>query len=95
MSFMHIIGGIFIGGLVGKVFSAFTLRRLKGGKYSFMGAGIIGAFAGDLIFRYLHSMQLVSSFWYQEYIIIFEMIGGAVAACYLANLLGKKESIYF
>ncbi|MBW1723175.1 MAG: hypothetical protein JRJ78_14105, partial [Deltaproteobacteria bacterium] len=49
----------------------------------------------DLLFRLLHEHHLVSSFWYQEQVIIFEMIGGAIAACYLANLLGKKESIYF
>lgn len=95
MGVMHILGGIFIGILIGKIFSAFTLRRLKGGKYSFMGAGVAGAFIGDLIFRFLHSRQWVSSFWYQEHIIIFEMIGGAIALCYLINMLGKKESIYF
>ena len=95
MGFMHILGGIFIGVLVGKIFSAFTLRKLKGGKYTFFGAGIAGSFAADLLFRFLHKHDLVSSFFYQEFVIIFEMIGGAIAACYLINLLGKKESIYF
>ncbi|MBW2017082.1 MAG: hypothetical protein JRF57_12775 [Deltaproteobacteria bacterium] len=75
--------------------SAFTLRKLKGGKYTFMAVGIAGDFLCDLLFRLLHEHHLVSSFWYQEQVIIFEMIGGAIAACYLANLLGKKESIYF
>ena len=95
MSVMHILGGIFIGVLVGKIFSAFTLRKLKGGKYSFMGAGIVGSFGADLIFRFLHDHHLVSSFFYIKFVIIFEMIGGAIVACYLVNLLGKKESIYF
>ena len=95
MSVMHIFGGIFIGMLVGKIFSAFTLRKLKGGKYTFMGAGIVGSFLTDLLFRFLHDQELVSAFYYQEVVIIFEMIGGAIVACYLANLFGKKESIYF
>ena len=95
MSVMHILGGIFIGLLVGKVFSAFTLRKIKGGKYTFMGVGIVGAFIADLSFRFLHSRALVSSFYYQETSIIFEMIIGAIGACYLVNLFGKKESIYF
>ncbi|MBW2304572.1 MAG: hypothetical protein JRF57_12785 [Deltaproteobacteria bacterium] len=95
MGFMHILGGFFIGILVGRIFSAFTLRKLKGGKYTFMGVGTAGAFLCDLLFRFLHERHIVSSFWYREEVIIFEMIGGAIAACYLANLLGKKESIYF
>ena len=95
MSVMHILGGMFIGVIVGKIFSAFTLRKVKGGKYTFMGVGIAGSLIGDLIFRILHSKGLVSSFYYQEFVIIFEMIGGAIGACYLVNLLGKKESIYF
>ena len=95
MSVMHILGGIVIGVLVGKIFSAFSLRKVKGGKYSFMAAGVAGALIADLIFRFLHSNNLISSFYYQEFVIIFEMIGGAIGACYLANLLGKKESIYF
>ena len=95
MSIMHILGGIFIGMLVGKVFAAFTLRKVRGGKYTFMGAGTAGSFAADLTFRFLHSKALVSSFYYQELVIIFEMIAGAIVACYLFNLFGKKESIYF
>jgi len=95
MGVMHILGGIVIGLLVGKVFSAFTLRKLKGGKYAFMGAGIAGAFIADLIFRFLHSRGLVSSFFYQESVVIFEMLGGAIALCYVINLFGKRESIYY
>jgi uncharacterized membrane protein YeaQ/YmgE (transglycosylase-associated protein family) len=95
MSVMHILGGVFIGMLVGKIFSVFTLRKLKGGKYSFMAAGVAGSFIGDLTFWFLHNRDLVSSFYYQESVIIFEMICGAIIACYLVNHLGKKESIYF
>lgn len=95
MSIMHILGGIFVGLLVGKVFSAFTLRKLKGGKYIFMGTGVVGSLGADLIFWFLHSRRLVSSFYYGEFVIILEMIVGAICACYLVNLLGKKESIYF
>ena len=95
MSVMHIVGNIFIGLLVGKVFSAFTLRKVKGGKFTFMGAGIAGAFAADLAFSFFHGKGLISSFYYQEFVIIFEMLCGAVGACYLANLTGRKESIYF
>ena len=95
MSVMHILSGIFIGMLVGKIFSAFTLRKVKGGKYTFMSVGIAGSLIGDLIFNFLHSKGIVSSFYYQEFIILFEMIGGAIGACYLVNLLGRKESIYF
>ena len=94
MSIMHILGGIFIGALVGRIFSAFTLRKVKGGKYTFMLVGIAGAFIADFTFMYLNN-RLVSSFFYQRSTIIFEMIGGAIVACYLVNLLGKKESIYF
>jgi len=92
---MHILGGIFIGVLVGKIFSAFSLRKVKGGKYTFLIVGIAGSLITDLIFRVLHGKGLISSFYYQEVVIIFEMIGGAIVACYLINLLGKKESIYF
>ena len=95
MSFMHILGGIFIGILCGKIFSAFTLRKVKGGKYTFMGVGIAGSFIADFLFCFLNDYQIVSSFFYQEHVIIFEMICGAIGACYLVNLLGKKESIYF
>ncbi len=95
MSIMHFLGGIFVGLLVGKVFSAFTLRELKGGKYTFMAAGVVGSLLVDLFFRFLHSRAIVSDFYYGEFVIIFEMIVGALCACYLVNLLGKKESIYF
>ena len=95
MSIMHILGGIVVGLIVGKVFSVFTLRKLKGGKYTFMAVGVAGSFLMDLFFWFLHSKNLISSFYYQEFVIIFEMIVGAIGACYLVNLLGKKESIYF
>ena len=95
MSFMHILGGILVGMLVGRIFSAFTLREVKGGKYTFMGVGVAGSLIADLTFRFLHSKHLVSDFYYDEFVIIFEMIGGAIVACYLVNRLGKKESIYF
>ena len=95
MSVMHILSGIFIGLVVGRVFGTFTLRKIKGGRYTFMGAGIAGAFIADLTFKFLLSKHLVSGFWYKESVIVFEMIGGAIVACYLVNLLGKKESLYF
>ena len=95
MSLMHILVGIFIGLLVGTIFSRFTLRKMLGGKYTYMGAGAIGSLLADLTFKFLLSKRLVSGFWYKEEIIIFEMIGGAIVACYLVNLLGKKESIDF
>ena len=95
MSIMHILGGMFIGVLVGKIFSTFTLRKVKGGKYTFMIVGIAGSLIADLLFRILHGKGLISSFYYQEVVIIVEMIVGAIVACYLTNLLGKKESIYF
>ena len=95
MSIMHFLGGIFVGLLVGKVFSTFTLRKIKGGKYTFMAAGVVGSLLVDLFFQFLHSRALVSDFYYGEFVIILEMIVGAFCACYLVNLLGKKEAIYF
>jgi uncharacterized membrane protein YeaQ/YmgE (transglycosylase-associated protein family) len=90
---MHLLGGIVIGLTVGRLFSLFTLRKLKGGKVTFMGIGVIGAMLGDLCFRMLHRYDLVSGFFYQEVTIIFEMILGAGIACYLVNFLGKKDTL--
>lgn len=93
MSIMHILAGAFIGLLIGRIFGAFTLRKVKGGKYAFMGAGVAGSFIADLTFKYLLIKRFVSGFWYKEEIIVLEMIGGAILACYLLSLLGRKESI--
>lgn len=95
MSVMHILGGLFIGIVVGRIFSMFTLRKLKGGKLTFMLVGVIGSIGADLVFRTLYYNDLVSNFFYAETTIIVEMIFGAVIACYLVNLLGRKEKITF
>jgi len=95
MSVMHILGGILIGLAVGKLFSTFTLRKVKGGKYTYMLVGIIGSFLCDLAFKFLFEHDLVTSFFYKQTTIIFEMIAGASIACYILNLFGKKETIQF
>jgi len=95
ISFMHVLGGIVIGLIVGRLFSIFTLRKVKGGKYTFMVAGVFGSLGGDAFFRILHVLGFVSNFYYKEVTIIFEMIGGACIASYLLSLLGKKEVIKF
>ena len=66
MSVMHILGAIFIGIVVGRLFSTFTLRKIKGGKYAFMCVGIIGAVVGDVIFRILYEHDLVSKFFLEH-----------------------------
>jgi uncharacterized membrane protein YeaQ/YmgE (transglycosylase-associated protein family) len=90
---MHILGGLLIGLVVGRGFSLFTLRKLKGGKYTFMVVGMVGSIGTDLIFKTLYERNLVSSFFYTETSIIVEMVVGALAACYLVNLLGRQEQI--
>jgi len=95
ISIMHILGGIVIGLVVGKLFATFTLRKVKGGKYTFMGVGIIGSLLSDLTFKFLVKHDLVSKFFYRQTTIIFEMIAGAAVACYVLHLFGKKEHIDF
>jgi len=95
MSIMHIAGGIIIGIVIGRLFSIFTLREIKGGKYTYMLVGIIGSIVSDLIFRFLWSNDLVSSFFYKQYVIIFEMIIGSFALCYLVSKLGTRKSVDF
>ena len=95
MSIMHILGSIFIGVVIGKLFATFTLRKVKGGQYTFMGVGILGSILSDLAFKVLYEHNLVSNFFYKETTIIFEMVVGAVIACYILNLFGKKEIIKF
>ena len=95
MSFMHILGGIVIGALIGRVFSIFTLRKVKGGKYTFSAVGVAGSLICDLCFKFLYGHGFVSSFYYKEVTIIFEMIGGALVACYILNYFGKKQAISF
>ena len=73
MSFMHIMGGILIGLLVGKLFSIFSLRKVKGGKYSFMAVGAIGSLLSDLVFKFLYEHGLVSNFFYRETTIVMEI----------------------
>jgi uncharacterized membrane protein YeaQ/YmgE (transglycosylase-associated protein family) len=92
---MHILGGVFVGLVVGRLFSMFTLRKLKGGKIAFMAVGVLGSIGTDLFFKVLYENELVSNFFYRETTIIVEMVCGAILACYLANLLGKKEEITF
>jgi uncharacterized membrane protein YeaQ/YmgE (transglycosylase-associated protein family) len=92
---MHILGGVFVGLITGRIFSMFTLRKVKGGKLTFMGVGVAGSLGADLFFKILYENGLVSNFFYGETTIIVEMIVGAVIACYLVNLLGKKEEITF
>lgn len=93
MSPMHILGAIVVGVVIGKLFATFTLRKVRGGKYTFMAFGAAGSLIGDLLFRVLYEHELVSSFFYARTTIIFEMIAGAGVACYLLNLFGKKEVI--
>jgi uncharacterized membrane protein YeaQ/YmgE (transglycosylase-associated protein family) len=95
MSFMHILGIILIGSILGRIFAVFTLRKIKGGKYTFMVTGIAGALLFDLLFKTLYERKIISSFFYQEATIIFELIAGALIACYILNLFGKKEKITF
>ena len=95
MSVMHILGGVFIGLITGRIFAMFTLRRVKGGKLTFMAVGVVGSIGADLFFKILYENDLVSNFFYAETSIIVEMVIGAVIACYLVNLLGKKEEITF
>ena len=95
MSVMHILGAIFIGIVVGRLFATFTLRKIKGGKYTFMVVGIIGALLGDIVFRILYEHDLVSKFFLEQITIVFEMIGGALVACYILNVFGKKQMITF
>jgi len=90
---MHIMGGVIIGLIIGKLFATFTLRKVKGGKYTFMGAGVFGSLASDLTFKFLFDQELVSNFFYRQTTIIFEMIVGASVACYILHRLGKKEKI--
>ena len=78
-----------------QVFSLFTLRKVKGGKFTFMAVGVIGSIGTDLLFKALYEHRLVSSFYYSETSIIVEMVVGAMAACYIVNRLGKKEEIAF
>lgn len=93
MSVMHILGSLLIGLVVGRGFSLFTLRKLKGGKYTFMAVGMVGSIGTDVAFKVLYEQDLVSSFFYTETSIIVEMVIGAFAACYLVNLLGRREEI--
>lgn len=95
MSVMHIIAGVLIGIIIGRVYGAFSLKRVIGGKYTFMGAGLIGSFAADLTFKYLLGKRLVSGFWYKEEIIVIEMIVGAALACYLVGFLDRKKPVVF
>jgi len=95
MSVMHILGGVFVGLVVGRLFSMFTLRRLKGGKITFMVVGVVGSLGADVFFKILYENDLVSNFFYRETTIIVEMICGAILACYLVNLLGRREKITF
>lgn len=95
MSVMHMIAGIVIGVIIGRVYGAFSLKKIFGGKYTFMGAGFIGSFGADLTFKYLLSKRLVTGFWYKEEIIVIEMIVGAVLACYLVSFLDRKKPVVF
>jgi hypothetical protein len=54
---------------------------------------MVGSIGTDLIFKTLYERNLVSSFFYTETSIIVEMVVGALAACYLVNLLGRQEQI--
>lgn len=92
-SIMHIAGGILIGLLVGRVYSLFSLRIVKGGKYTFMLGGVFGSFAADMVFYLLWSHDYVSSFFYKQHIIALEMMAGALIVCYLIGKLGKKKDI--
>lgn len=93
MSFMHIAGGIVIGLVVGRVFSLFSLKVIRAKKYLFMLAGVVGSLSCDLLVKYLYENDYVSSFFYKQTTIVFEMIIGAVVACYILNLFGKHEDI--
>ena len=93
MSVMHILGGIFIGLVMGRLFSMFTLRKIKGGKITFMLTGVLGAFLSDFFFRVLFKNNLINAFFYKEFSIIAEMVVGALVVCYLMNLFGKKENL--
>jgi uncharacterized membrane protein YeaQ/YmgE (transglycosylase-associated protein family) len=95
MSVMHILGGVFVGLLTGRIFGMFTLRKVKGGKLTFMAVGVAGSLGADLLFKILYDHDLVSNFFYAETTIIVEMVIGAVIACYAVNLLGKNEEITF
>jgi len=93
MSFMHIAGGVVIGLVVGRVFSLFSLKVIWAKKYLFMLAGVVGSFSCDLLVKFLYENEYVSEFFYRQTTIVFEMILGAVVACYVLNLLGKHEEI--
>ncbi len=93
MSVMHIAGGIIIGLLVGRIFSLFSLRIVKGGKYTFMLGGVFGSLAADLTFYMLYNYEYVSSFFYKQAVIVFEMFFGALLVCYLINKFGSKRDI--
>mgnify|MGYP006283281193 FL=1 len=93
MSFMHILGGVVIGLVVGRVFSLFSLKRICAKKYLFMLAGGIGSLSCDLLVKFLYENEYVSEFFYRQTTIVFEMIFGAAVACYILNLLGKREEI--
>ena len=93
ISFMHILGGVVIGLVVGKLFATFSLRKVEGGKYTFMAVGIIGSLLGDALFLVLYEYEIVSEFFYKQTTIIFEMIAGASVACYILHSIGKREQI--
>lgn len=93
MSFMHIAGGIVIGLIVGRVFSLFSLKVIRAKKYLFMLAGVAGSLSCDLAAKYLYENGYVSGFFYKQTTIVFEMIFGAVVACYILNYFGKDEEI--
>lgn len=95
ISVMHIIGGILIGIIVGRAFAMFTLRKIRGGKYTFMVVGVIGSILCDLVFKFLFENDLVSGFFYKQTTIMVEMVVGAAIACYVLNRFGKKERIEF
>lgn len=95
MSIMHIAGGVVIGMLVGRLFSMFSLRTVKGGKYTYMLAGVVGSIAADLVFKLLYNRGYVSAFFYDQHIIVFEMIFGAMVGSYLLSRLGSKKDIGF
>jgi len=95
ISYMHILGGIILGAVTGKIFATFTLRKLKWKKIAFILIGICGSLMSDLIFRFLYKEEFVSNFFYKETTIVFEMIVGAFIACYILNLFSKKEIISF
>lgn len=93
MSIMHIAGGVLIGILIGRIFSMFSLKQIRGKKIVFAAAGIFGSLSFDLAFKYFYENEYVSEFFYRQTTIIVEMMVGALVVCYIVNKFGKDEKI--